>query len=430
MLQQIAFVIVLITALVFFFRRTTDIRNNIMRGKAENRSDQPWKRFGRMLLFAFGQKKMFRKLTPAILHLFVYLGFLLINIEVLEIIIDGITGKHRSFLGLMGASYAPTISFFECLGVTVIISCIIFLIRRNVLNISRFHSPEMKGWPFSDANIILWVEIILMSALLIMNAADLNLQQMDPSHYPNTGKFAVSQFLSPMFQNWSQSSLHTLERSMWWLHLLGILWFLNYIPYSKHLHIFLAFPNSYYMSLQPQGELRDMPEIANEVKLMFSGDTSNSEALPEDFRFGAKDASDLYWKNLLDAYSCTECGRCTSVCPANQTGKLLNPRKIMMNTRDRIEQIGQLKGEDDGLSLYGDYISKEEILACTTCNACVEECPVSINPLDIIVQLRRYIAMEEASTPAEWNTMFTSLENNSAPWQFNPNDRVNWIHEE
>ncbi len=427
MIQQIIFVIVFITAMTFFFRRIRAIRNNIMSGQAQNLSDQPWKRLTHMLLFAFGQKKMFRKPIPAVLHFVVYAGFLLINLEVLEILIDGLLGHHRSLHSLLGDFYPTVIGFFELLAVGVIIACIVFLIRRNVLKIPRFHSPEMHGWPFRDANIILWVEIILMVAILVMNAADLNLQELGSRHYPQVGAFVISQNIASLFNGLSENSLIFLERAGWWTHLLGILWFINYVPYSKHLHIFLAFPNAYYADLHATGEMRDMPVVAQEVKQMMQPDAAQDiPPLPEDYRFGAKDANDLSWKNLLDAYSCTECGRCTSVCPANQTGKILSPRKIMMDTRDRIEAIGQNNGESDENTLYGHYISKEELLACTTCNACVQECPVSINPLDIILQMRRYVAMEEAGTPAEWNTMFTNLENNQAPWPFSPQDRMKW----
>ncbi len=431
MIQQLLFVLVAGIAIYFFSKRLSTIIANIRLGKAENLNNHPQERLQNMVLFALGQKKMFRNWVPGILHFMVYAGFILINIEVLEIFIDGVLGKHRVFAKPLGSFYTFSISFFELLGVGVIIACIIFLLRRNLFKVSRFWKKEMEGWPFLDANIILWVEIVLMMALLIMNAADLQLQSLESPHYVDTGKFLVSQLLAPFFSGFSESSLIAIERGMWWTHLIGILLFLNYVPYSKHLHIFFAFPNTYYGSLKPKGEMRNMPEIANEVKAMMdmSGQTE-VDPLPEDFRFGVKDADDLTWKSLLDAYSCTECGRCTAACPANQTGKLLSPRKIMMDTRDRIEEIGQLQGEKDEKSLYGDYISKEELLACTTCNACVQECPVNINPLDIILQMRRYVAMEEASTPPEWNTMFTSLENNMAPWQFNPADRMNWAKED
>ena len=430
-IQQILFVVVTAIAGTIFYKRVAKISSNIQLGRAENRSDQPAKRFKNMSLFALGQKKMFQRIVPAILHLLIYVGFILINIEVAEIFIDGISGKHRIFAKPLGGLYKVAISFFELLAVGVIVACVVFLIRRDLLKLSRFWKQEMKGWPHLDANIILWVELVLMIALLVMNAADYNLQQLGADHYPQTGKFAVSQFIAPMLSGLSETALIGLERGMWWLHWLGILAFLNYIPYSKHFHIFIAFPNTYFGSLEPTGEIRDMPAVANEVKAMMdpSGGT-NAEPLPENFRFGAKDANDLSWKNLMDAYSCTECGRCTDQCPANQTGKLLSPRKIMMDTRDRIEEIGNLKeGETDNKALYGDYISKEELMACTTCQACVQACPVNINPLDIIYQLRRYVVMEEADTPTEWNSMFTSMENNMAPWQFNPADRLNWADE-
>lgn len=427
-LQQILFIIVTALAGFIFYKRVAKITSNIKLGKPEDLSDHAAQRWKNMTMFALGQKKMFQRIVPAIFHLLIYVGFVLINIEVLEIFIDGLTGKHRIFSQLLGGFYSIAISFFELLGVGVIIACVVFLLRRDLLKLSRFWKKEMEGWPHLDANIILWVELVLMFALLIMNAADANLQQLNAAHYPQTGNFAVSQFIAPLFNGLSESTLVFIERSMWWLHWLGILAFLNYIPFSKHFHIFLAFPNTYYGNLKPNGEMRDMPAVANEVKAMMDpSGAENAQPLPEDFRFGAKDATDLSWKNLMDAYSCTECGRCTDQCPANQTGKLLSPRKIMMDTRDRIEEIGQLEeGETDDKNLYGDYISKEELLACTTCQACVQACPVNINPLDIIVQLRRYVVMEEADTPPEWNAMFTSMENNMAPWQFNPSDRFNW----
>ena len=427
-IEQILFILITAVAGFIFYRRVRKISSNIQLGRDEDRSDRRAERFKNMTLFALGQKKMFQRIIPAIMHLLIYVGFILINIEVLEIFIDGISGHHRIFAKPLGGFYSVAISFFELLAVGVIIACVVFLARRDLLKLSRFWKREMEGWPHLDANIILWVELVLMVALLVMNAADANLQQLDAEHYPETGNFLVSQFISPMLSGLDKGSLIAVERGMWWLHWLGILAFLNYIPYSKHFHIFLAFPNTYYGSLEPTGEMRDMPAVANEVQAMMdpSGGT-NSEPLPEDFRFGAKDATDLTWKNLMDAYSCTECGRCTDECPANQTGKLLSPRKIMMDTRDRIEEIGQQNGEEeDGKSLYGDYITKEELMACTTCQACIQACPVNINPLDIIYQLRRYVVMEEADTPTEWNAMFTSMENNMAPWQFNPADRFNW----
>lgn len=430
-IQQLLFVIVTAVAGFIFYKRIAKISNNIQLGRKEDRSDNPAERFKMMSLFALGQKKMFQRIVPAVLHFMIYVGFVLINIEVLEIFIDGITGKHRIFAKPLGGLYTVAISFFELLAVGVILSCVVFLIRRDLLKLSRFWKKEMEGWPHLDANIILWVEIVLMAALLTMNAADLNLQQLDAAHYPETGSFVVSQWIAPLFSDLSKSSLVFLERAMWWIHWLGILAFLNYIPYSKHFHIFLAFPNTYYGDLEPTGEMRDMPEVANEVKAMMDpSGGADTEPLPDDFRFGAKDATDLTWKNLMDAYSCTECGRCTDECPANQTGKLLSPRKIMMDTRDRIEEIGQAEnGEVEEKSLYGDYISKEELMACTSCQACVQACPVNINPLDIIYQMRRYVVMEEADTPTDWNAMFTSMENNMAPWQFNPNDRLKWADE-
>jgi len=428
-IQQILFVLITAAAIFFFAKRVRTISQNIQLGRPEDRSDRPGERFKNMTLFALGQKKMFQRIVPAVFHFLIYIGFILINIEIAEIFLDGLTGKHRVLSGLIGPIYPVAIGFFELLAVGVIVACIVFLARRDLVKLSRFWKREMEGWPHLDARIILWVELALMVALLVMNAADYQLQQLGEPHYPQVGAFAVSQFIAPLFSGLSEGALLTIERAAWWMHWIGILAFLNYIPFSKHFHIFLAFPNTFYGDLKTRGEMRDMPEIANEVKAMMdvSGQTQ-ADPLPEDFRFGAKDATDLTWKNLMDAYSCTECGRCTDECPASQTGKLLSPRKIMMDTRDRIEEIGELKkaGETDEKTLYGDYILKEEIMACTTCNACVQACPVNINPLDIIYQVRRYIAMEEAGTPQEWNTMFTSMENNQAPWQFNPSDRMNW----
>ena len=432
-LQQIIFFIVTGIAIYFFAKRIKTISRNIQLGKSEDRSNNSGARWKNMFLFALGQRKMFQRMVPAVFHFIIYIGFLLINLEVLEIFLDGITGKHRILSGFLGPIYPIAIGFFELLAVGVIIACIVFLIRRDGIKLSRFWKKEMEGWPALDARIILWVELALMTALLVMNATDFNLQSLDPEHYHPVGGFAVSQFIAPLFSGLGKGALIGIERTAWWFHWLGILAFLNYVPFSKHFHIMIAFPNTYFGDLKDAGEMRDMPEIANEVKAMMdmSGQTQ-VDPLPEDFRFGAKDADDLTWKNLMDSYSCTECGRCTDECPANQTGKLLSPRKIMMDTRDRIEEIGKLKETNatDEKSLYGDFITKEELLACTTCNACVQACPVNINPLDIILQLRRFVAMEEASTPGEWNTMFTSMENNMAPWQFNPADRLNWAKEE
>jgi heterodisulfide reductase subunit C len=387
-----------------------------------------------MLRIAFGQQKMFDKPLVGILHFLVYAGFVLINIEVLEIIIDGVTGMHRVFAGPLGGFYTVLISFFEFLAVGVLLACVIFLIRRNVLKIERFTKVEMKGWPALDANLILIIEITLMTAILLMNAADAVLQAKGADHYVKTGPFFFSQMFIPMLDGLSINALVAIERIGWWFHILGIFAFAVYVTYSKHLHIALAFPNTYFSNLKPNGYMEIMESVTNEVQLAL-GLKEEDENMPEIDRFGAKDINDLTWKNLMDAYSCTECGRCTSNCPANITGKKLSPRKVMMDTRDRMEEIGEYiakggelaKALEEGNGLYSDErISKEELMACTTCNACTDACPINIDPLSIILQMRRYIALEESDAPQSWNSMFTNIENNMAPWQFSPTDRFNW----
>jgi heterodisulfide reductase subunit C/nitrate reductase gamma subunit len=380
-------------------------------------------------LLALGQKKMFRKWIPAVLHLLVYAGFIIINIEILEIVLDGLTGSHRLFAPALGTLYPVLIGCFEVLAVGVIIGCVVFLIRRNILKVKRFWNREMTSWPRSDANYILLMEIALMGLFLTMNTADRALQLQGVAGYREAGVFWISGLWAPQWMHTTPGTLIALERGCWWLHITGILFFLNYLPYSKHLHIILAFPNAYYGRLQPKGVMENMPAIQREVALMFSpADAGPETGLPE--HFGAKDVTDLSWKNLMDAYTCTECGRCTQACPASRTGKLLSPRKIMMDTRDRLEEVGknvagsQVKQDK---TLLHDYITVEELRACTTCNACVEECPVSINPLDIILQLRRYLIMDEANAPAEWNAMFANMENNGAPWKFAREDREQWM---
>ena len=432
-LQQILFILTLAIAIWLFSGKVKEISSNIRLGKDEDFSDHPGDRWKNVLLLAFGQKKMFRKPLVALLHFVIYAGFLIINIEVLEIILDGILGTHRLFAPFLGGFYTFLINFFEFFALGVIIVCIIFLLRRNVIKIRRFLSRELNGWPRSDANYILITEILLMTFLLTMNATDTGLQRRGYEHYTNflTGDFAVSSWLHPLFAGLGNETLVTTERTAWWMHIVGILAFLNYLPYSKHLHIILAFPNAYYTRLNPSGLIKNMPSVQNEVLYAMQPELAPSDVTPPD-KFGAKDVFDLSWRNLLDAYTCTECGRCSAACPATQTGKLLSPRKIMMDTRDRMEDIrknirqhGEYK--DDGNTLLHTYITVEELRACTTCQACVEECPVSISPLEIIIELRRSLIMEESNAPAEWNAMNSNIENNFAPWKFNPEDRDAWM---
>ncbi|TAF66028.1 MAG: (Fe-S)-binding protein [Cytophagales bacterium] len=435
LLQQIAFILILGVATFFIRKRVLFIINNIKIGKAHAQPfDNAGKRWNKMFLIAFGQKKMFEKPLVGIMHFVIYAGFLLVNIEVLEIVLDGLTGSHRLFAPFLGGFYNVLISFFEFLAVGVITVCVIFLIRRNVLKIDRFWKAEMTAWPRLDANLILTIEILLMIAILTMNAADAILQTKGAEHYPITGAFAFSQFLIPLLSSLSETSLIVVERVGWWFHIIGIFCFAAYVTYSKHLHIFMAFPNTYFSNLDDLGKFNNMESITKEVKIAM-GLMNDDGVEAGEVKFGAKDINDLSWKSLLDAYSCTECGRCTAQCPANQTGKKLSPRKVMMDTRDRMEEVGTLvaKGKTqeealaEGESLYSDkYISKEELMACNTCNACVEACPVNIDPLSIIMELRRHIAMEETAAPASWNSMFANIENNMAPWKFSPSDRFNW----
>ena len=433
-IQQIIFIAALAAVAWLIYRRVGIIEKTIRLGKDEDRTDQPARRLSIMMRVAFGQKKMFDRPLIGFLHFAVYAGFILINIEILEIILDGVLGTHRVFAGPLGFFYRVLIGFFELLALGVLISCSIFLIRRSLLKVERFQPArhrEMNGWPQLDGKLILVFEIVLMIAILSMNAADSALQDLGSAHYPLAGDFLISQWLKPLFAGWSEGALIAYERVAWWIHILGIFVFSVYLTYSKHLHIALAFPNTYFSRLELKGEMKNMPEITQEVKIMLGLETQAGDAaVPE--RFGAKDVADLSWKNLMDAYSCTECGRCTAACPANMTGKKLSPRKIMMDTRDRLEAVGRNmlanKGEfvNDNKSLLGDYILEEEILACTTCNACVQECPVLINPLDIILQLRRHKVMDEAQAPGSWNMMFQNLDTNQAPWKFSPSDRFNW----
>ena len=436
-LPQVLFILLSALAIYFFAKKTAEIRRNILLGMDENLNDHPGKRWKNLLLLALGQKKMFRNPLVAVMHLVIYAGFIIINLEVLEIILDGLLGSHRLFAVPVGAFYSWLINGFEFLAVGVITVCVIFLIRRNIIKLKRFASKDLDGWPRSDANYILISEIILMSLFLTMNAGDTLLQSRGFGHYGEhiTGNFAFSSILHPLFSNMSNETLQVIERTCWWLHITGIFVFLNYLPYSKHLHILLAFPNAYYARLKPQGKMDNMPDIQKEVLYAMQPELApTGDAAASHKKFGAKDVSDLSWKNLLDSYSCTECGRCTAACPANITGKLLSPRTIMMKTRDRLEEVGKNINTnktfiDDSKTLLHDYISEEELRACTTCNACVEECPVSISPLDIILQLRRYLIMEESKAPQEWNSTFSNIENNFAPWKFSPDERDKWAAE-
>ena len=433
-LQNILFILVFIAATALFTINAKKIIRNIHLGRKLNRTDRKAERWKLMARVALGQSKMVVKPVAGFLHILVYVGFVIINLEVLEIILDGILGTHRLFAPFLGSFYDFLIASFEILALGVLVAVVIFYIRRNIIYIKRFRQNELNGWPRSDANLILFIEVLLMSAFLTMNAADQLLQNRGVEHYIQAGSFPVSSFITGLFSSWSDGSLIAYERFTWWFHILGIFAFLNYLPYSKHFHIILAFPNVWYSNLDKKGRLTNMAAVTNEVNLMMDPSAVPIE-IDGPVKFGAKDIQDLTWKNLLDAYTCTECGRCTSECPANQTGKLLSPRAIMMKTRDRMEEVGKNidvnKGEfkDDGKSLLHDYISPEELWACTTCSACVEACPVNIDPLSIIVDLRRQLVMEESAPPASLSAMFTNVENNGAPWQFSPADRLNWKDE-
>lgn len=442
------FILLLAGAIYLFSRQVGKIRRNILLGREEDRSDRKSERWQTMLKVAFGQSKMGARPVAAIMHLFVYVGFVLINIEVLEIMLDGILGTHRVFHEVLGSFYFVVINFFEVLALGVVIGVLVFLARRLVVRVPRFWKPEMKGWPTKDALYILYIELILMAALLIMNASDSILMSTSPEVLAGlglekyslsmNGSFLISGFIAPLLPE-DLSTLAMIERGSWWFHIIGILAFLNYLPISKHFHIIMAFPATFYSNLNPKGRFNNMESVTNEVKLMmdpnadpFAAPAPDENQVPQ--AFGAKDVKDLSWKSLLDSYTCTECGRCTSECPANQTGKLLSPRKIMIDTRDRLEEVGKNidthgADYDDGKSLLGDYISKEELWACTSCNACTQACPINLDPLSVIVEMRRFMVMELSDAPQELNGMFTNIENNGAPWQFAQADRLNWKDE-
>ena len=437
-LPNLIFIVILLLGIGFFTRNIKRVIRNVKLGKEVDLSDHRSVRWGNMARIALGQSKMGVRPVSGLMHLLVYVGFIIINIEVLEIILDGILGTHRLFAPL-GNLYDVLIGSFEILALLVIIAVVVFWLRRNVLRLARFIKPEMKGWPKKDADLILYIELVLMVLFLTMNASDFHLQQQAISPYVQAGWFPVSQFFGGFMADYSVSTLVMIERVAWWAHIIGILAFLNYLYYSKHLHIILSFPNTFYGSLNPKGKLDNLESVTKEVKLMMdpSADPyavpAGDESPPD--KFGASDVMDLKWIQLLNAYTCTECGRCTSECPANQTGKKLSPRKIMMDTRDRLEEVGrninQNKGEfkEDGKQLLDDYISREELWACTACNACTEACPVSIDPLSIILDMRRYLVMEQSAAPQELNQMMSNIENNGAPWPFNQLDRANWVEE-
>ena len=438
---NILFALILIAGIGFFTRNVKKLIRNIKLGKDVDVSNDTSTRWKNMAKIALGQTKMVVRPIPGILHIIVYVGFIIINLEVLEIILDGLLGTHRLF-SFLGSFYDFLIGSFEILAFLVIVSVAIFWVRRNIIKLQRFFKPEMKGWPKKDGNLILYIEFVLMVLFLTMNAADYSLQGLGAEHYVEAGAYPISSSIAPLFNGMSISALITVERITWWLHIVGILCFLNYLYYSKHLHILLAFPNTYYGKVEPKGKFKNLEAVTKEVMLMMDPDADpfaapeteeDENATPE--KFGASDVADLSWVQLLNSYTCTECGRCTSECPANITGKKLSPRKIMMDTRDRLEEVGKNidanKGTfvDDGKQLLDDYITREELWACTSCNACVEACPVSIDPLSIIVSMRQYLVMEQSAAPSDLNNMMGNIENNGAPWPFNQMDRLNWASE-
>ncbi|WP_426091997.1 4Fe-4S dicluster domain-containing protein [Flavobacterium sp. DSR3-2] len=440
-LDNILFAILLVIGFGYFFTSVKKIMRNINLGTNVNRSDNPKARWSNMGMIAVGQSKMVKRPVTGILHIIVYVGFVIINIELLEIIIDGLFGTHRVF-AFLGTTYDVLIASFEILAFLVLIAVIAFWSRRNAIKLKRFVSTDLKGWPKSDANYILYFEVVLMTLFLLMNASDLHLQNVPGgfSHFIKAGFFPVSQFIEPIFNGMSNELLMLLSEIFWWLHIVGILIFMNYLYFSKHLHILLAFPNTYFANLNPQGQFDNLESVTKEVKLMMDPNADPFAAAPVDenavpSKFGASDIQDLNWVQLLNAYTCTECGRCTSSCPANITGKKLSPRKIMMDTRDRMEEVGRNIDANKGIfipdnkTLLNDYITPEELWACTSCNACVEECPVNISPLSIIMDMRRYLVMEKSAAPMPLNAMMTNIENNGAPWQYNQQDRLNWKNE-
>ncbi|PDS24383.1 (Fe-S)-binding protein [Flavobacterium branchiophilum] len=436
-LDNIFFAIILTMGIGYFIGNIKKIIRNIKLGQHIDRTDHASERWKNMALIALGQSKMTKRPVAGLLHIIIYLGFIIINIEVLEIITDGLLGTHRAFSGL-GILYNFLIASFEILAFLVLIGVIIFWIRRNVLKINRLSNNDLEGWSKSDANYILYFEMVLMSLFLCMNAADYHLQLLHFGHYHPAGAFPISQYIEPLFNGMNESLVMMIEKTCWWLHIIGILIFLNYLYKSKHLHILLAFPNTYFADLNPKGQLNNLESVTTEVKLMMDPNANPYATAPENTtptKFGASDVQDLHWVQLLNAYTCTECGRCTSSCPANQTGKLLSPRKIMMDTRDRLEEVGKNIDANKGIfipdnkSLLHDYITPEELWACTSCNACVEECPVNISPLSIIIDMRRYLVMEQSAAPMSLNAMMTNIENNGAPWPYNQQDRLNWKNE-